>query len=60
MDSSERTVYVLSVRRDTWDQPLEFCRCLTAEAAASIVEALFGVGVTSIIELRIEVRKEVG
>jgi hypothetical protein len=60
MDSSERTVYVLSVRRPTWDAPTELCRALTPEAIGQLVTVLTGVQVCDIIELRIEVRREVG
>jgi hypothetical protein len=60
MDSSERTVYILHVRRETWDTPIELCRCTMPEAAAGVVAVLLGAGVTSIVELRIEVRREVG
>jgi hypothetical protein len=60
MDSSERTVYVLSVRRETWDAPQELCRALTPEAIGQLVTVMCGVKVVGVKDLWIEVRREVG
>jgi hypothetical protein len=60
MGEGERTVYVLSVRRPTWDAPTELCRALTPEAVGQLVTVLCGLEVCDVVELRIEVRREVG
>lgn len=55
----ERTVLVVSIGRPTWDQPLELCRCLSAEAMADVVRSLYHTEVVNQPDTVVTVRKEV-